>query len=300
MIKNRQIVFFGTPEFAVPALRALHQNFNVVLAVTQPDKPVGRKQKLSPTAVKIEAQKLGLKVVESLNDLRSMIDELIPDVGVVAAYGKIISQAILDLFPFGCLNIHPSLLPKYRGASPIQSAILNGDAETGVSIIKLDNKMDHGPIISNSKFQIPNFDTYEGLSKKLAKTGADLLIKTLPDYLGGKIKLVAQNDNQATFTKIIKREDGKINWQKPAVEIERQIRAYFPWPGSFTEFSGKRLKIITAEVTSEAKEGKIGEFLAQNGQLLVKCGKDALNIKELQIEGKNELTAKEFINGFLK
>ena len=301
MIKNKKIVFFGTPEFAVPTLKALHhEGFNVVLVETQPDKPVGRKQILTPSVVKVEALKLGLSVIENLNDLKLKIKELKPDVGVVVAYGKIIPQGILDLFPSGCLNIHPSLLPKYRGASPIQTAILNGDTETGVSIIKLDNQMDHGKHVSQITYHVSADDTYESLSEKLAHKGTQLLVKNLPDYLNHKIKLKPQDDTQATFTKIINREDGKIDWQKPAVEIERQIRAYSPWPGCFTEFLNKRLKVISAEVTFGTLTSKIGQFLAKDGDLLVKCGKDALSIKKLQIEGKNEFSAKEFINGFLK
>ena len=224
---------------------------------------------------------------------------------------------ILDIFSKGCLNIHPSLLPKYRGPSPIQTAILNGDKVTGVSIIKLDEKMDHGDVISNSQLAISNSDTYQTLSRKLAEIGARLLIKTLPLYLEGRIKAVPQDDYQATFTKILKRQDGKIVWQKSATEIERQIRAYTPWPGSYSEFdlparsqcfatakAGIRnlklgIKILQVKVSPKNFSVRPGNFCQENNQLYIQCSKDSLLIKKLQPEGKKAISGQEFINGYL-
>lgn len=308
-----KIIFFGTSEFAVPSLKALLQEgYHVVLVVTMPDKPAGRKQILTPSAIKVEAQKLKLEVVDNLKDLKfpsaslgtGKIKEINPAIGIVAAYGKIIPKNIIDSFLDGCINIHPSLLPKYRGPSPIQSAILNGDKKTGVTIIKLDEKMDHGDRISCILYPVSSSDTYESLSKKLADEGAKLLVKTLPDYFSKKIKLEPQNDSQATFTKILKREDGKIDWHKSAKEIERQIRAYYPWPGSYSLFENRKsqvvkVKILSAQSTNDQFSAKPGSFQTKNGQLYIQCHKGSLLINRLQPEGKKEMTAQEFINGYL-
>lgn len=319
---STKIVFFGTPEFAVPTLQALiTEGYNIVLVVTQPAEPVGRKQILTPTPVKVEALKLNLAVCDNINDLEAKLKELRPDLGVVVAYGKIIPLRILDLFPHGLLNIHPSLLPKYRGPSPIQSAILNGDAEIGISIIKLDEQMDHGAIISppagQAKIQITisNKDSYPFLAAKLSTLGAELMIKTLPDYLAGKAEFEPQDEAQATYCEMIGKEDGLIDWNKSAEQIERQIRAYAPWPGCFSEFviNNKKInvKILSAGVYNAVEaihelplpddnKMSVGKFTIQNGRLVVQCGHGALIINKLQPRNKKELTAQEFINGYLK
>lgn len=332
MKQNNKIIFFGTPKFALPTLSALHQKgFNIVLVVTKPDKPAGRNLKLTPTPVKIMAEKLSYPVCDSIKDLYLETESLKPDLGIVVAYGKIIPQKILDSFPLGCINIHPSLLPKYRGTSPIQTAILNGDQETGVTIMKLDKEMDHGDIISQSQIPISKTDDSKVLHNKLATKGAELLIKVLPDYLLGKLKPTPQNHNQATFTKMITKEAGQIDWNKDAEEIERQIRAYYPWPGSFTSLATessprceagralgcRKIKILSArlarsslsteakaeaETSAEAEPlaNQIDKFQQKNGQLYVQCGQGALFIEKLQIEGKKPMTGQEFINGYLK
>ena len=308
MENKAKMICFGTPEFAVPTLKALHQEgYNIVLVVTQPDKPVGRKGILTPSPVKVLTKELGLEVCQRFDNLKLKTKSLKPDLGVVVAYGEIIPKDILDLFPLGILNIHPSLLPKYRGPSPIQATILNGDKETGVSIIKLDEKMDHGAKLKTQNLKLKTDDIYVSLSQRLAMAGAQLLIDILPDYLVGKIKPVPQDDARATFTKIITKEDGRINWQKSAEEIERQIRAYAPWPGCFSEFvvNGKKINVKIIEAIHELplqddNQTNIGQFSIQNGQLFVQCGHGALLIEKIQPEGKKEMTAKEFINGYLK
>jgi len=195
---------------------------------------------------------------------------------------------------YGALNIHPSLLPKYRGASPIQTTILNGDRETGVTIILMDEEMDHGNIISNSKFLISNKPTYEKLSEKLADVGAELLIKTLPDWISGKIKAGPQDHSQATFCKIIKKEDGKIDWNKSAEEIEKQIRAYSVWPTTYTQ----NLKILEADLENKKTDKIIGEvFLDENKNLCVQTGDGILILKQVQLEGKKPMPIKDFLNG---
>ena len=306
-----KIIFFGTPEFAVPSLKLLSERgFNLVQVVTQPDKPAGRQLALRPPPVKAAAKQLGLKVSQSLNLER--LQEAKADLGVAVAYVRLIPQRILDLFPLGCLNVHPSFLPKYRGPSPMQSAILNGDEFTGVSLIKLDQKMDHGPIVAQSqRLPIKDSDTAISLHDLLAQSGADLLCRILPDYLSGQIQPLAQAESLATFTKILKRADGQINWRQTALAIERQIRAYFPWPGSFTYFTGHKadgsknrprqklkVKLLSVSLAAGEASGKVGEFQKINGRLLVKCGQDSLLINELQPEGKRAMLAREFINGY--
>ena len=214
MANNIKYIFFGTPEFATIILEKL------------------MKSGYKPIAVFRDPKELTSVLIEKLEHLK-------PDLAVIAAYGKILPKEILDIPRFGFINVHPSLLPKYRGASPIQCAILNGDKETGVTIMKIDKKMDHGPILAYSKWLIANSDTYESLSKKLAKFGAELLVKTMSDYISGKIKPIEQEHEKATYTKIIKKEDGKIDWIKSAIEIERMTRGYYPWPSTWTTWNGK-------------------------------------------------------------
>jgi len=224
------------------------------------------------------------------NDFKK-IKILEPDLVVVASYGKIIPREILKIPQYGCLNIHGSLLPKYRGPSPIQTTILNNDKETGVTIILMDEKIDHGPIVANYKLQITNYKiTYEELLKELATKGAKLLAKTLPKWINGEIKPEPQDESKATYTKIIKKDDGKINWSKSAAEIERQIRAFNPWPGSFTFWKKNkkiiRVKILEAEVSQPtANQPKAGK----SNQLI---------IKKLQPEGKKPMAFEDFKRGY--
>lgn len=273
-------VFFGTPEFATIILSKLTKSGYKPLAIFRDPK-----EKISV-------------LIEKLKILK-------PDLAVIAAFGKILPQEILEIPRLGFINVHPSLLPKYRGASPIQYAILNGDKETGVTIMKIDEKMDHGPIIANSILPIASSDTYKTLSEKLAKLGAELLIKTLPNYFSGKIKPSPQEHNKATYTKIIKKEDGKIDWEKSAQVLERVTRAYYPWPSAWTRImnsepriTNKVLKIIEAEVLGDKNGYQVGEvFLADNNELAIKCGQGILVIKKLQLEGGKILSAKDFLNG---
>lgn len=301
-----KIVFFGTSEFAVPALRALcGAKYEIAAVVTQPDKPAGRKQEPLPSPVKLAALELGLKVFQPhhlSSPPQAWGGQGEVDLYIVASYGKIIPKAVLDLPKFGTLNIHPSLLPKYRGPSPIQAAILNGDTETGVTIIKLDSEMDHGDIISNVKFQMSNDRIgYRELHDKLAGLGAELLIKILPDYVDGKITPKPQDHKKATFTKIIKKDDARIDWEKPAQEIDAMARAYSNWPVAWTMLDGKRLKIYETalplpEGRGRFRGGKAGEVEIAGKKLLVHCGRGALEITTLQLEGSRMMPAADFIN----
>ena len=307
-----KFIFFGTPEFAAIILEKLiSADYVPVAVVCNPNESVGRKQILTSPPVKrlIEKhlpagrQEWPIEIFQpvtksELSAISYKLKAIKPDLIIVAAYGKILSKEILDIPVYGFINVHGSLLPYYRGASPIQTAILNGEKETGVTIMKVDEEMDHGPIISNIKIQISNIDTYESLSQRMAKLGAELLIKTIPNYISGKIKLIEQEHSKATYTKIIKKEDGKIDWSKSAQDIERMTRAYYPWPSAYANIKNKILKIIEADVSEIDNNYEIGEvFLTINNELAIKCGKDTLIVKKLQLEGGKVLMAKEFING---
>jgi len=302
----------GTGVFASIVLQKLiNSGLELFAIITQPDKPSGREQDIIFSPVKNLAVEKNLDVYQPKSLIKAdgfiLIDSLAPDLIIVADYGKIIPKNILDLPKFGALNIHPSLLPKYRGSSPLQETILNGDKETGVTIILLDEEMDHGPIVGQEKLEMGSQKySLAELRQKLAELGGDLAIKILPDYLSGKIKPIAQNHDRATYTKIIVKEDGKINWEKSAEEIDCQLRAYGEWPGSWTEWENNskkcKLKIIEAEISgSDLPSGVIpGTVYIQNNNLMVQCGKNSLIIKSLQLEGKNKISSQEFLRGHSK
>ncbi len=311
-----KIIFFGTSEFAVPALEILAKKglpaqagYEIIAVITNPDEPAGRKKVLAPPPVKVAAEKYGIKILqpEKLRGNPGLAEELKnlkPDVGVVAAYGKIIPAEIINLPRYSTLNIHPSLLPKYRGPTPIQSTILNGEKETGVTIIKIDEEVDHGDIISKSQISISNEDNYKILENKLAKLGAELLIKILPDYLAGKIEPRPQDHSQATFTKKFTRDDARIDWNKTAEEIDRQIRALNPEPGTWTTWSGKVLKILEAKILMSATSGydrsqmwSVGKVLLENGKITVETVRGGIILITVQPEGKKSMSAEDFVRG---
>lgn len=273
------IVFFGTSEFGAIILEKLIQadTTKPVLVVTMPDKPSGRKGELIPPPVKEVAVKYNIPVSqeEEIESQRAKIEELHPDFLVLAAYGAIVPKEILDIPRYGALNVHPSLLPKYRGPSPVQSAILDGEEKTGVTIIRMDEEIDHGPIVVQKELTefIGNFTSLE-LKEKLASLGAQLLVDAIPSLVEGNILPKEQEHAKATYTEKIQREDGEIDWSKPAVYIERQVRAFYPWPGAFTFWKDKRVKILKAHVAD-----------------------DKLVVDELQLEGKKPTTMREFLLG---
>jgi len=311
-----RLVFIGTPEFGAIILEGLvNSKYKPVLVITEPDKPVGRKQILTPSPVKLMAQKYSIPIEQptKIENCKLKIENLKPDLIVVAAYGKIIPKSILDIPQYGCLNVHPSLLPKYRGPTPIQYAILNGDEETGVTIILMDEKIDHGPILGQRELEFPisNFQ-FPNLHDKLAELGVKLLIDTIPNWVNGKIKPKPQDESKATYTKILKKEDGRIDWKKSAQEIERQIRAFNPWPGSFTFWpilKGTliRVKILKARIfkSPDRKIYPVGKVLVvPQNEIGIGCGhhypasQDFLVIEKLQIEGKKETDSEEFLRGY--
>jgi methionyl-tRNA formyltransferase len=301
-----RIIFMGTAELSCASLEKLsaNKNFQIIAVVTQPDKPKGRELKLQFSPVKILAEKLGLKILQPAKarneNFISELHELKPDLIVVVAYGQILPQSILDLPKFGCVNVHTSLLPKYRGASPIQSAILNDETETGVTIMKMDAGMDTGEILSQARTPILPQDNSQTLHDRLAQIGAELLVETIPDYVAGKILSQPQNNSEASHTAKIKKEDGKIDWNLSAQEILNRLRAFTPWPGAFTflktESKSQLLKIWRAEIFEQS--GNAGEILsADKNGIVVACGKNALRILELQREGGRRLNAQEFLAG---
>lgn len=299
-----KLIFFGTSEFAVPALEALIKGgLKPIALVTSPDKPAGRGKKIAVSPVKEfgEARIPNLFQPEKLDrEFISKLAELKPDMGVVASYGKILPKTLIDIFPKGILNIHPSLLPKFRGASPIQSTILAGEKETGVTIILMDEKMDHGPVLARREFQIPDSRseiTYAKLHDSLAKIGAELLLETVPKCVSGDIVPVPQDDDKATFTKLIRKEDGLIDWSSESAEIERKIRAYNPWPGAWTEVKGSRLKIIAAEEIEKPESAAPGVFFEYNKFPAVACGKRGLLLLMVHPEGKKEMRGDAYLRG---
>ncbi len=307
-IKQHKIIFFGTPEFSTIILKKLvNSPFCPIAVVTAPDKLTGRKQTLTPSCTKELSQKKNIPVFQpiSLKNNIQIIKELgnlKPDLFIVAAYGLILPLKILNIPRNGCINVHPSLLPKYRGASPIQQTILNGDKKTGTTLISMNEKMDNGPILAQQELKISISESkinYPELSVKLAILSADLLIDILPKFLAKKIKLIKQNHEKATFVKRIKKEDGKIDWSKSANQIERMTRAYHPWPGTYTTLTTKKLKIIQVEILKINHKKQPGTIFALKSKIpVVACGKNALILKEIQLAGKNIITGKEFINGY--
>ncbi len=290
----------GTPEFAATILQSLIDNkFSVVGVITSPDRPKGRGKKMTMSEVKEAALKNNLPVFQPEKiKKQTSIDQLKlwkPDLIVVAAYGQIISKNILDLPKYGCINVHASLLPKYRGASPIHYALLNGEKETGITIMKMDEGMDTGEIISNFQFLISNDDNLISLYSRLANLGAKLLVKTIPDYIAGKIKLKKQDNNQATYTKIINKKDGLIDWQESAEQIINKIRAFNPWPGTYSFWNKKKLGIQSAQITNQ--QLLPGMVVIEGKTIFIGTSDKAIAVTQIQLEGKKSMMASDFILG---
>ncbi|OGY26052.1 MAG: methionyl-tRNA formyltransferase [Candidatus Woykebacteria bacterium RBG_16_43_9] len=304
-----KIVFFGTSEFAVPILRKLYGQqivgeIKVLLVVTAPDKPAGRGKMLTPSLVKQTAQDFNLSILtpDSLKNnkhLIAKIQSLSPDFIVLASYGKIIPKEILDVPKKGAINVHPSLLPKYRGASPIQAAILAGEKSTGVTIIRMNEKMDEGDILASAKLRISAKDSAQSLSNKLAFLATRLILHVLVLVYLGKIKPKPQKHKKATYTKIIRKEDGFVDWKKPPENLDLMIRAYYPWPGVWTYYSPAEALAKAGQVTRIRDQARLPDLSAdrQGGQ---GSGKKILKLlpnRMVQLEGKNPVSLKEFKAG---
>ncbi len=297
-----RIVFMGTPEFAVPALRKLAgDRYDIAGVYTQPDRTAGRGRGLVVSPVKQTALKLGLNVVQPVNfrleEDRKQLALLKPRVIVVAAYGIILPPAVLKIPDYGCLNIHPSILPKYRGVAPVPAAILNGDEFTGVSIMQLDRGVDTGPVLMQTRIPVDDQDTTGRLTEKLAYVGAHLLMETLTQMSRNKLTPQPQDPVKASYTKMLIKKDGMIDWNLTASLISRQIRAYQPWPGSYSGWRGKQLKFLRASVMTgiDAKPGEV--IVLAGGAMGVGTASGVLVAEQVQLEGKKIVSGAEFIRG---
>jgi len=292
----------GTPDFAAPSLNSLliPADLKILAVFTQADKKVGRKQTITSPIIKKIAQQNSIPVYQPLKIKTELerIRKLKPDLIVVVAYGQIIPQVILDIPQYACINVHASLLPKYRGAACLNAPILNGDSETGLTIMRMEAGLDTGPILKQIKISLNKQETFSSLHDKLAKLAAKILVPTLHDLIDDKLEEIPQNEEKASYVGLIKKEAGKIDWHKSASEIERMIRALNPWPGTYSKNNNKIIKITVSEnEIVKINTYKIGEVFYVNNKLVVQCGQDALVILRLQTEGKRELSAPEFLNG---
>jgi len=297
-------VFMGTPQFAVTILESLHQSSCQVLAVyTQPDKPAGRGRPVVFPPVKKLALERQIPVVQpetfEPSEVVEKLSSFQPELVIVAAFGFILPPEVLSLPKFACLNVHPSLLPRHRGPSPVAHTILCGDELTGVTIMLMDAGLDTGPILAQTKVGISFMDTTGSLSSKLADVGARLLLEALPKWLGGELKPQAQDESQATYSKLITSKDGEIDWHLPALELWRMVRAYNPWPSCYTWCQGKRLKIHKALPLGDGGGGDIGEViaLAEQPGVGVVTSQGILGLCQVQLEGKREMPVNDFVRG---
>lgn len=302
-MKKIKLIFIGTDPIGVKLLEALryHPQLEVALVVTGQDKPVGRKMVLTANPIKQKALELGLEVFQpqKVSDPESVakLKTCDPDFLVVMAYGQIVSQAVLEVPKIDCLNVHTSLLPKYRGASPIQSALLNGDSKTGVSLMRMVKAMDAGPVYAQFELPIEPEDTAGTLWEKLAELSAKTVPQAVVDISDKLLSPVEQDEAKATYIQKISKVDGEINWSEPADIIHRKVRAFNPWPSAFTFFEGKRLKLHRTRVSNEASKYPVGTVVRPQSSVGVVTGKGVLELLEVQLEGKKPQTIKEFLNG---
>ena len=297
-----RIVFMGTPEFAVPALKKLAQTYELVGVFTQPDRAQGRGRKMQPPVVKSAALALDLPVFQPKSlgeaEAQNTLIDLKPDLIVVAAYGQILRKRVLNLPQFGCLNIHASLLPRWRGAAPVAYAIKAGDSETGVSIMKMNRGLDSGPVLSKKAIAIRPEHTRGSLTEELAELGADLLLETLPGWLSGQVEAIPQDNDQVSLAPKIQKAAGLLNWEASALEIDRHIRAFSPWPGTFTHWQGKLLKVLSAQALPNWQgKAKAGEVLSLAEGVAIATGEGALLLDKLQLAGKKAALAQDFVRG---
>jgi methionyl-tRNA formyltransferase len=295
-------VFLGTPEFAVPTLeRMLQAGYQVVEVITQPDRPQGRKQELIPSPVKAAALRHGIPVYqperirrpEAIQHLR----ELAPEVMVVVGYGQIIPQAVIDIAPLGIINVHASVLPELRGAAPIQWAVARGYQKTGVSTMRIDAGLDTGDVIDTWETEIGPDETAPELSRRLAVAGADLLVRTLAGLAAGTAATTPQDNSLATLAPILKKEDGRIDWRKPAKEIHNQIRGLLPWPGAHTSFRGQQLHVWRAKMAVQMWDLAPGSLIREHGVFAIGADGSAVELLEVQAEGRKRMAADVFANG---
>jgi len=294
-----KVVFFGSPEFAVPCLEATARNHEIALVVTQPDRPAGRGRMLTPAAVKVVAQKAGWPVFSPTKLREPAVAErlraLEPDVFVVVAYGRILPPALLEVPRLGPWNVHASLLPAYRGAAPIQWAIIRGERQTGVCVMRMEEGLDTGPVADCRTLPIEEHDTAGTLSPRLAAAGADLLVEVLEDIAAGRVQTTAQDHARATLAPILRKEDGLLDLHQPARLVSAQARGVDPWPGAALRLAEETLKVFSPEVVFG--QGQPGEVLGVGPGLIVACGSDAVSFRELQFPGRRRLAAQAALAG---
>lgn len=297
-----RVVFMGTPEFAVPTLAALAGQYDVVGVVTQPDRPAGRGRKLAASPVKEAALARGLPLLQPrmlhTSEAFEQLAAWHPEMIVVAAFGQLLRPEVLDLPPHGCLNIHGSLLPRYRGAAPIPAAILAGDEVTGVTIMRMDEGLDTGPILSQAELPIALDDTTGLLTSRLADLGAGLLLETLPRWLSGQIAPQIQDETLATYCRALTKDDGQMDWRRSASYLDRQIRANDPWPGAYTWWQGQRLKVLRARPRPGWRGGgQPGKVVKTEAGICVVTGEGLLELVDVQPAGKHPMPALAFARG---
>ena len=294
-----RIVFMGSPDFSLPSLRSLAQTYQVIGVVTQPDRASGRGRELKAPPVKLLAQELNIPVIQPQKlrepEAKQQLQAWSPDLIVVAAFGQILKKDVLDMPRYGCINIHASLLPRWRGAAPINAAVLAGDEETGVTIMKMDVGLDTGPMLGMKSIRIKPDDTAGSLFEALSTLGADLLIETLPAYMDGKLIPQPQPEEGVTYAPMLKKENGLLDFNQPAVDLERRVRAMNPWPGAWFEWNGAMLKVHKAHV-GQGKAGA-GKRWVEQDQPAVGAGGGVLILDEVQPPGKKPMSGKSFLAG---
>ena len=295
-----RVVFMGTPGFALPTLAMLADRYDVVGVFTQRDKPAGRGQEIAVSPVKEFAQARGLPVYQPATLRRpepvAELRALRPDLIVVAAFGLILPQEVLDIPQHGCLNVHASLLPRWRGAAPVAAAILAGDAKTGCTIMRMEAGIDTGPILAQKAIPIAPDDTTASLTLRLARLGAELLSATLPRWLAGEITPQPQDEACATYAPMVRKEDGRLDWTRPADHLARQVRAYQPWPGAYTTWKGQLLKVLRAHALNDAS-AEIGRVMAWGNEAAVGTGEGMLVLDEVQLAGRRPAAMADFLRG---
>lgn len=300
-----RLVFMGTPEIAVPSLESLlHSNYEVVAVYTQPDKVAGRGRSLAASPVKQTALKWNLPVEQPIrlgdSEVQSRLTGYKPDIIVVTAYAQLLPQAVLDIPPYGCINIHPSLLPRHRGSSPVAASILAGDEFTGVSIMLMKKGLDTGPILAQAQIPVSDIDNTSSLTIKLSLIAAQLLLEVLPLWLKGEITPRLQDKTKASYQGEFSKQDGEIDWNLPATGIWRRVRAFYPWPGCYTKWHGKQIKILESiPVTSTAttNPGEVVAIKQGRARLGISTGEGVLGVFKLQLEGKRAMSTDDFLRG---
>jgi len=298
-----KVVYMGTPDFAVPPVETLYnEGFDIPLVITQKDRPRGRGKKLQPTAVKKKAIELGLEVYQpdNINSSESVevLEKIAPDVIVVTAYGQILKREILSMPKYGCINIHASLLPKYRGAAPINWAIINGEEKTGITIMEMEEGLDSGPMLLQSSIEIKEDDDAQKIHDRLSYLGSRAIIQVLREISEGSIKKQLQDDSKATYASKITKDLGKIDWEDRGKDIKNMIRGLKPWPSAYTDYEGKSMKIHNVDVIDKFINGENGKVVkVSKDGIYVNCSDNCIVVKEIQMPGKRKLSVDEYLRG---